>query len=49
MPTEMRSRFVLADGVRTHYTESGGDGPVIIALHGAGTSSFATTASATSS
>jgi len=31
-----RSRFVMANGVRTHYTESGGDGPVILALHGGG-------------
>jgi pimeloyl-ACP methyl ester carboxylesterase len=36
---ELRSRFVLADGVRTHYTESGGDGPVIVALHGGGAGS----------
>jgi len=31
-----RSRFVMVDGVRTHYTESGGDEPVIVALHGGG-------------
>jgi pimeloyl-ACP methyl ester carboxylesterase len=26
----------MAGGVRTHYTEAGGDGPVILALHGGG-------------
>jgi pimeloyl-ACP methyl ester carboxylesterase len=26
----------MANGVRTHYTESGGNGPVILALHGGG-------------
>ena len=31
-----RSRFVMANDVRTHYTESGGNGPVILALHGGG-------------
>lgn len=31
-----RSRFVMANGIRTHYTESGGDGPAILALHGGG-------------
>jgi len=31
----LRSRFVIANGVRTHYTEAGADGPVLIALHGA--------------
>jgi len=31
-----RSRFVMLDGVKTHYTESGGDGPVIVGLHGGG-------------
>lgn len=36
MTTSRRSRFVMANGVRTHYTESGGDGPVILALHGGG-------------
>ena len=34
--TESRSRFVIAGGVKTHYTESGGDGPVLIAMHGGG-------------
>jgi pimeloyl-ACP methyl ester carboxylesterase len=39
MPNELRSRYVMAGGVRTHYTESGGDGPVIVALHGGGAGS----------
>jgi pimeloyl-ACP methyl ester carboxylesterase len=30
------SRFVMVNGVKTHYTESGGDGPVILGLHGGG-------------
>lgn len=33
---ELRSRWVRSNGVRTHYVESGGDGPVIVALHGGG-------------
>ena len=33
---ERRSRFVRLNGVKTHYTESGGDGPVILAMHGGG-------------
>jgi len=36
---ESRSRFVSAGGVKTHYTESGGDGPVLIAMHGGGAGS----------
>ena len=32
----LRSRHVLANGVRTHYVESGNDGPVVVALHGGG-------------
>jgi pimeloyl-ACP methyl ester carboxylesterase len=36
MPNGRRSRFVMANGIRTHYIESGGDGPVILALHGGG-------------
>jgi pimeloyl-ACP methyl ester carboxylesterase len=36
MAVARRSRFVMANGVKTHYTESGGDGPVILALHGGG-------------
>src|SRR5580658_7674413 len=26
----------MVDGVKTHYTESAGDGPVILGLHGGG-------------
>jgi pimeloyl-ACP methyl ester carboxylesterase len=33
---ELRSRYVMAGGVKTHYTEAGNDGPVIVALHGGG-------------
>jgi len=36
MSNTRRSRFVMVNGVRTHYTESGGDGPVIVAMHGGG-------------
>jgi pimeloyl-ACP methyl ester carboxylesterase len=32
----LRSRFVVAGGVTTHYTESGDNGPAIVALHGGG-------------
>lgn len=32
----MRSRYVMAGSVKTHYTEAGDDGPVILALHGGG-------------
>jgi pimeloyl-ACP methyl ester carboxylesterase len=39
MPGQIRSRFVMANGVRTHYSESGDDGPVIVALHGGGAGS----------
>ena len=39
MPVEMRSRYVIANGTRTHFTECGGDGPVIVALHGGGAGS----------
>jgi pimeloyl-ACP methyl ester carboxylesterase len=35
----IRSRYVMANGVRTHYYESGDDGPVIVALHGGGAGS----------
>ena len=34
--TMRRSRFVMVNGIKTHYTESGGDGPVILAMHGGG-------------
>ncbi len=33
------SRFVTFNSYKTHYTESGGDGPVIVALHGGGAGS----------
>lgn len=36
MTTTRRSRFVMVNGVKTHYTESGGNGPVIVAMHGGG-------------
>lgn len=39
MSHSMRSRFVNVGGIRTHYTESGGNGPVIVALHGGGAGS----------
>jgi pimeloyl-ACP methyl ester carboxylesterase len=39
MQSALRSRYVLANGVRTHYSEVGGDGPVIVALHGGGAGS----------
>lgn len=32
----MRSRYVMAGGVKTHYWEAGEDGPAIVALHGGG-------------
>jgi pimeloyl-ACP methyl ester carboxylesterase len=34
-----RSRFVMVNGVKTHYTEAGGDGPTIVAMHGGGAGS----------
>jgi pimeloyl-ACP methyl ester carboxylesterase len=34
-----RSRYVMAGGVKTHYAEAGGDGPVIVAMHGGGAGS----------
>jgi len=36
MSSMRRSRFVMVNGVKTHYTESGGDGPAILAMHGGG-------------
>jgi pimeloyl-ACP methyl ester carboxylesterase len=36
---ESRSRYVMANGVRTHYTEAGDNGPVVVALHGGGAGS----------
>jgi pimeloyl-ACP methyl ester carboxylesterase len=32
----VRSRWVRANGVKTHYVEAGGNGPAIVALHGGG-------------
>ncbi len=34
--TGYRSRWVLANGVRTHYWESGDDGPPVVLIHGGG-------------
>jgi pimeloyl-ACP methyl ester carboxylesterase len=39
MATTLRSRWVMANGVKTHYTESGDNGPVLVALHGGGAGS----------
>jgi pimeloyl-ACP methyl ester carboxylesterase len=36
---EIRSRYVMANGVRTHYWESGNGGPTVVALHGGGAGS----------
>lgn len=36
MANNRKSRFVMVNGVQTHYTESNGDGPVIVAMHGGG-------------
>ncbi len=36
---EVRSRYVMANGVRTHYWESGNGGPTVVALHGGGAGS----------
>jgi pimeloyl-ACP methyl ester carboxylesterase len=35
----LRSRYVMAGGVKTHYSEAGDDGPTIILLHGGGAGS----------
>ena len=35
----IRSRYIVANGVRTHYSEIGDNGPVVIALHGGGAGS----------
>lgn len=37
--SKLRSRWIMAGGVKTHYTECGGDGPVLVALHGGGAGS----------
>lgn len=39
MSNVIRSRFVNAKGIRTHYSETGNNGPVIVALHGGGAGS----------
>ncbi|HKT18932.1 MAG TPA: alpha/beta hydrolase [Stellaceae bacterium] len=39
MLQEIRSRFIAANGVRTHYWESGNGGPTVVALHGGGAGS----------
>ena len=39
MPSEVRSRWVMANGVRTHYSESGNNGRVIVGMHGGGAGS----------
>lgn len=36
MAETRRSRFVNVNGIKTHYTESGGNGPVIVGMHGGG-------------
>lgn len=37
--SNVRSRYVVANGVKTHYSETGDDGPILIALHGGGAGS----------
>ncbi len=37
--SNIRSRWVMAGGVKTHYSETGDDGPVLVALHGGGAGS----------
>jgi pimeloyl-ACP methyl ester carboxylesterase len=39
MSTSRRSRFVMVNGIKTHYTESGANGPVIVGMHGGGAGS----------
>ena len=39
MSVVMRSRFVMVDGIKTHYSESGDDGPIILFMHGGGNGS----------
>lgn len=34
--THLRSRYVMAGGIKTHYWEAGENGPVVVALHGGG-------------
>ena len=38
-PRPLRSRYVMAGTVKTHYSEVGDNGPVVIALHGGGAGS----------
>jgi pimeloyl-ACP methyl ester carboxylesterase len=37
--SQLRSRYVMAGGVKTHYTEIGDNGPVIVGMHGGGNGS----------
>jgi pimeloyl-ACP methyl ester carboxylesterase len=37
--TVIRSRWVNVNGVKTHYSETGDNGPVLVALHGGGAGS----------
>jgi pimeloyl-ACP methyl ester carboxylesterase len=39
VPNTRRSRFVMVNGIKTHYTESGDNGPVIVGMHGGGAGS----------
>ncbi len=39
MSSTRRSRFVMVNGIKTHYTESGDNGPVIVGMHGGGAGS----------
>jgi 2-hydroxy-6-oxonona-2,4-dienedioate hydrolase len=36
MADTIRSRYVMAGHIKTHYVESGSDGPVVVLLHGGG-------------
>lgn len=36
MTVSVRSSWVLANGIRTHYSEAGDGGPAVLLLHGAG-------------
>jgi pimeloyl-ACP methyl ester carboxylesterase len=37
--SEIRSRWVVASGVKTHYSEAGSEGKTLVALHGGGAGS----------
>lgn len=39
MASEIRSRFVSVNGIRTHYSQAGETGPALIAMHGGGAGS----------